>query len=310
MHCRYFGCCLQARSEHLQQHKQQPPYPPQLLGMSPLPVSRSPSQLAAPPPEDAPASSQEQLTAAVGSAQEAAQGAAQSPEKCHAHHSLPGSALASTQQPSTASADSTQEAVQGTGQRALGSSSSAAGASHARAVQQKSGATAVEARPAGGAQLSGCGTTETERLANAGESGNSRQTNAAQAQVDDNPAGMGTAAPGQQQKGNSAGVETTTPRQQQTKDHGHQGVGAQIGSPCEGCSSPQPPDDSRADAWRPMAEGPLQSITEVACMHLLPDFLQDIGQVAITAVLLCLLHRDILFGGSELNPALSFQLSS
>ena len=308
------GGYLQAHSKHLQQHTQQPPYPPHLLGLSTLPAPRSPKQVAAPLQEDAPTSSQEQFAGLPGSKQEAAQGAA------HSSDSLPGHASALTQDPTTAVAESTQHAVQGTEQRALDSSSSAAGAIHATVVQPAAAATAVEARLAGGAQLSDSGATVTEHSPDAnqasstvaastqgvGGAGNSRRTRAAQAQVNDSPAGVGITVPGQQQSTeNSAAIGTTAPGQQQSKDDGQQEAGAHTGSPSQGCSSPQPPDESRADAWRPTAEGPLQSITEVACMHLVSDFIEDIGQVAMAAVLLCLLHGDTLFADYELSPALS-----
>ena len=158
----------------------------------------------------------------------------------------------------------------------------------------------METRLAGGARHSDSGTTVTEHSPDAREAlstvaaatqgaggpGNGRQTSAVPAQVDDNPAGMGTTAQGQQQStGNSNGMETTSPGQQQSTDHGRQEADAYTGAPSEGCSSPQSPGESRADAWQPIAEGPLHSITEVACMHLLPGFLESVGQVAMTAAL-------------------------
>ena len=164
----------------------------------------------------------------------------------------------------------------------------------------------MEARLAGGAQLSDSGTTVTDHLPDANEAlstvasatqgaggpASGRQMSAVPAQVDHIPAGMGITAQGQQQStGDSAGIETTSPGQQQSKDHEQQEADACIGAPSEDCSSP---GESRADAWRPIAEGPLHSITEVACMHLLPGFLEGIGQVAMTAALLCLLHWDTL----------------
>ena len=215
-----------------------------------------------------------------------------------------------------------QQAAQNTESDALHTFPPAAGASHATGVQKETlpaRATAVAARLAGGAHLSDSGTLVAEALAladgalsrvpgltrKAREAGDSKQTCALPAQADDSSADRGPSASQQQQSkdgaqcmvnthtgaplaqmfGDSAGLTPTAPGQHQSKDGGQQEAGAHPGAPSEGCSSPQPPGGSSVDVWRPIAEGPLHSITEVACLHLIPDFLVDIGQVAMTKVL-------------------------
>lgn len=300
------------------QFEQHPPYSPHLLGLAPPPATPSPEQPAAPLQEGAPASPQEQLTAPPGSTQQVAQGAAQSPEQLAAPHSLLGNTPASAQEHSV---DSMPQAAQGTRLGALDSSPPTAGASHAAWVQHDTPA-AVEAvgevRVAGdGAQASGSGTALTQNSAQADEAlsrapalthdangiGNSRQTSAQPGQIDGDPAGVRTTASGRQQTtdggqleagaspealpaqmlGTSAGMRTTAPGQQQSQ--GQCEAVADTGEALEGCCSPQPPGEGRVDVWRPTAEGPVHSVTEVASMHLLPDFLIEICQVAVTAVL-------------------------
>ena len=211
--------------------------------------------------------------------------------------------------------------MQGTGPGALDSCPPAAEASHATGLQKETataGATLVEARLAAGAHPSDSGAmvTETSALSDgvlsrvpavtheAREAGDSRQTSAVPAHMDDSSTGIGPSAQRQQQSkgdaqrkasahtgaplaqmhGEPASMTYTAPGQQQSEDGGQQEAGANTGAPSEG-SSPQPPGGSSADVWRPIAEGPLHSITEVACMHLIPDFLEDIGQVAVAMLL-------------------------
>lgn len=307
------GQCLQVHIKYQTQFEQHPPYSPHLLGLALPPTTPSPEQPAAPMQEDAPASPQEQVTAPPGSTQQVAQGAAQFPEKLAAPHSLPGNIPAGAQQHSV---DSMAQAAQGTSLGALASSPS--GASHAAQVQQETpaagrGEAGGEARLAGdGAQASGSGTTLTQNSAHADEALSRAPAlthgaggiGAQPGQVDDNPAGVRFTAPGQQQTADagqpeagaipgvspaqmlssSACMRSTAAGQQQSQGGGQCEVGADTGEASEGCCSPQPPGEGRADAWRPTVEGPVHSVTEVACMHLLPDFLTEISQVAVTAV--------------------------
>lgn len=311
------------------QFEQHPSHSPRLLGLAPPPATPSPEQPAAPVQHGAPASSQEQLTAPPGSTQQVTQGAAQSPDKLAAPHSLPGEIPANAQE------HTVDSMPQGTRPGALHRAPPTAGVSRAAWVQQETPAAAQaavtaageavgEARLAGdGAQASGSGTTLTDNSAPADEAlsrapalthdangiGNSRQTSTQPGQVDNqvdhDPASIRTSASGQQQTtddgqheaganpevspaqmlGSSAGMTTTAPGQQQSQGDGQCEAGADTREPSEGCCSPQPPGEGRADAWRPIAEGPVHSVTEVACMHLLPDFLIEISQVAVTAIL-------------------------
>ena len=302
------------------QFEQHPPYSPHLLGLAPPPATPSPEQPAAPVQQNPPASPQ--LTAPPGSTQQVAQGTAQSSEKLSAPHSLPGNTAASAHEHSVDSMpqgtrpgalDGSSPAV-GAGHAAwVQQETPAAG----QAAEAEAGEAVGEARLAGeGAQASGSATTLTQHSAPANEAlsrapalthgakgtGNSRQTSA---QVNDDPAGVRFTAPGQQQiaaagqaeanaspnvspaqmLGSSAGMSSTTPGQQQSQGNGQCEAGAITREGSEGCCSPQPPGEGRADVWRPTAEGPVHSITEVACMHLLPPFLIEISQVAVTALL-------------------------
>ena len=289
---RYCGQCLQGHSKHLLQAAQHPPYSPHLLGLGAPHATHSPEQLAAPPSlqVSAPVSSQEHSAAPANSAQDAAQSAVHNPGQLVAAHSLPVSAPVSRQEQPAASSDP-QEAAQGgalcgsDSPGATGSASPACG-THAAAIQQGTVAavqTTGKVRLASGAQPSDSGTTVTENAARVDDAVSKVPALTYEASMAGN-SGESGAQPAQMQ-GDSSGMSIAATGRQHREEDMQQQAGVTTGAPSPSCS-PLCPGESSANAWRPTAELPVHSITQVACMHLLPDFLDDIGQVTTASILL------------------------
>lgn len=208
-----------------------------------------------------------------------------------APHSLPDNAPTSAQEHPAAPPNSVQHVAQGSASGASSSPQAAPSSPvtcdrQAAAVAQKATQPSAETRPAGEAQPSGLATTLTgasphtendlSRSPAAMHRTNSSVGNNGQISVEQNQA-----------QGDSAGVSNTASTQQQSRGGVQQEQ--QAGADTEGGSpscSPQPGGQGSAGGWKPSppAELPVRSITQVACLGLVSEFLHDIGQVTTTAV--------------------------
>lgn len=246
-----FRQCLQAHSKHLLQTEQHPPYAPSLLGLAPLP---------APHPSEPPA--------ALHSLQH------NTPASTPDHPAAPSHAVQQAAQGSASGGSSSLQAV-GSPPAACGSPATAAGLAASQA--------SAEAKPPDGSQPSNsaialtrtsAGLTGEDALSRAPASelgtslsGTNGQTSVHPAQAQGDSTDMGHTASTQQKGGD--GVE-----KQQQGGVTDTGGAPHSGSPLSGGQSGR--------GWRPTIELPVCSITEVASLCLLPEFLHDIGQVSMT----------------------------
>lgn len=254
-----------------------PPYPANLLGLAPAPALLSPQQLAA---ADDPA-----INPAATSGQIQHQPASGTDAFGNDSHSA--AAQERTQGPST-----------------IGTQTLANG-SHTAAAQDKDRQAVM---PASRAEASDSGTTLTESSAVVDEAfsrapapkpahGTHMATNhehvgPVSAQMQDLAAAPSLHIAAQQHSQSQVDPQQSTnapdssplgsPEQRATRTASPRGItgspGAQAASPAATAASP---GQRTPDIWKPVVDFDVHSITDVACMQLLPEFLQDISQVMI-----------------------------
>ena len=279
------GRLLQAHSQHLLGYER-PPYPPDLLGLPYLPDRHPPACLAAAnrQPVDT------QADAAFG------------------HPGSSQQALAPLSETPLAAQDTASHDAQSL---PAGSSDAAACNDHAATAHEHPQA-AAKVQPTGGAEALKSGTTRTEASPAGGGAwsiasvpvhvhhmaGSHEEINAQSVQACSTDPGSAMTVP-QQHNGE---------QQQQTNTVAGGSV-AEASSP-QGPAAGGSPGQSNAGLWTPMSDFPVYSITEVAFMQLLPEFLEDIRQVVSMLVCLCmcacLLHsRSITQTGGDLSACQS-----